>query len=447
MNEMFDPNAGAVNAPDLMQQGLNARRQRALADMLRKQVAGTQAPQGEMVSGRYVAPSIFQHLNNAFQQYSAGRAESGAQKGEDALAQATGRAQQNWQSSLPQATAATTKPYMAPGIDGDEAIGQTNVPAQPVTTERMLKAALAGRHIPGNEGNADLYLKTALGELTREDNQTFKTEERTANERFRQEESAKALAQAKELKYEQLEMQRQTLESQMLDKDLSRGSLDAFRAMHDKTLRYMAELDANRANRESGNRRDDMKARQTEQNVEHISRRAEPIVPMLQSGQQVQDMLDNYKDPKTGKYKDIPGIGLVVGSLPGAMLTTEGSTNRQKLQMFANAITRAQAGLSQTLSEQEKVELELMKNGKFRQGQFLAVWPSILGKVNATQKAITAGYNPEVVDIFNKTRSGGLEIIGPRTKPPRTSTTLPSMPLPGGAPRDKVYNPATGRVE
>ena len=60
---------------DTMMQ-LELKRKLALADALRQQ----EAPQGQMVSGRFVAPSWTQHLANAYGQYQAGQQEKDAMK-------------------------------------------------------------------------------------------------------------------------------------------------------------------------------------------------------------------------------------------------------------------------------------------------------------------------------------------------------------------------------
>jgi len=60
---------------DTMMQ-LELKRKLALVDALRQQ----EMPQGQMVSGRYVAPSWTQHLANAYGKYQAGQQEQGAMK-------------------------------------------------------------------------------------------------------------------------------------------------------------------------------------------------------------------------------------------------------------------------------------------------------------------------------------------------------------------------------
>lgn len=206
MNEMFDPNAGAVNAPNWQQQASALKRQRMIADYLRKQASEAQVPQGQMISGHYVAPSIFQHLNQAFQQYQAGRAEDSAGRGEDAFAKQADDAQRSWQSSLPRATAATTKPYMAPGMEGDENIPgtTTNVPAQLPSHGQVLEAAMRGAQIPNNAKSAELWATGMGKDLERADNQTFRRETREDTQSARRDEQVARDRAASALQAERL---------------------------------------------------------------------------------------------------------------------------------------------------------------------------------------------------------------------------------------------------
>ena len=106
-------------------------------------------------------------------------------------------------------------------------------------------------------------------------------------------------------------------------------------------------------------------------------------------------MLDeNGVDPKTGKTKPIEGLGYV-GKLPGFMLSEAGSVNRAKVKAFANSMLRAQAGLSQTLSETENANLELLANGNYTQKEFERVWPTVMAKINSSIDNLQAGAEPE----------------------------------------------------
>jgi len=146
----------------------NATKLRKMADALRAR--GQVTPQGQMVSGRFVAPSLLEQLVPLIntlggvykdQQATAAEAESG---------KAIRAARDTWSSSLPQAVAARN--VATP--DDSEDMPITHEPAKPVTTGAILKHTLAGLNIPGNEKAASIYNAGALADLTREDNQAEK---------------------------------------------------------------------------------------------------------------------------------------------------------------------------------------------------------------------------------------------------------------------------------
>ena len=177
---MFDPNQPL---PDFQAQELEIKRRRAMADALRKQSAGP-APTGQMVGNQFVAPHWAQYLPGLMNQYQAGQAETQASKAEKDYATQVAQAKQQWQSSLPQATA---------GIPGREELygpaemgGSPELAAVPdvapirPSTDSVLKATVAGLGIPGNKEVAQLWGQGMLAENTREDNQTFRKEESAA---------------------------------------------------------------------------------------------------------------------------------------------------------------------------------------------------------------------------------------------------------------------------
>jgi hypothetical protein len=422
------------------------KQQRALADLLRKQDYSKQ-PEGEMIGNRYVGPSITQRLAPIVGALGSAYQQTQADRGEQDFTRQTGDAARKWQSSLPQAIAATQDP---PQDIGGNMVQGPVMPGSMPSREAVLKATMQGLQIPGNEKAAELWNRGMGDEITREDTQTARKEDRQATIEAARQNKLDQLEAARQNKLDQLEFQRQQLEAQMTDKRLSREQLDAYQKMHDATLRAIAvgqnearkaATDAAATARETAQTA--ITERRTADKVEHLSRRAEPAVQMMSSAQQVQDMIDNYTDPKTGKVKPMPGIGLGIGALTNALLTEEGSDNRQKFRMFQNAMVRAQAGLSQTLSEQENANLELLVNGKATQAQMLNAWKNLQIKVNSTPKVVRAGYDNEVLRIFDE-RKGGLNEVKSRHKP----IVVPTAPTAPGAPKgEKTYNPATGMLE
>lgn len=398
MAQLFDPSAPM----DFASQQARIAQQQKLVEMLRKQ--GAQIPEGKMVGDHYVAPHWSQQLaafgNTALGTY----VDMKNQGAEKELMKQQAAAANQWRSSLPQATGGVSPPA--------ELGGGPPTPVQSVTREAILKHALAGMSNPLTAKEAPIIADSLTSGLTRDEDM-----------KFRDEQARTAALERADGRREQLQAKSEEIALRLQDRALDRSSREDLTRMQDATRREIAAMNnATRAQlaalHKSGG--SDIAARAAELATEKLSRRAEPIAPMTTAAQMVQDMLDSYKQPD-GKTKSIPGVGLLVGSLPPGMISTEGATNRQKIQMFANAMLRAQAGLSQTLSEQEKATLELMSNGKFRQEQFEATWPSLMEKVNATTKAITSGYTPDVVESF-KQRGGGLELVGSKAK---KSTTAP----------------------
>jgi hypothetical protein len=74
-------NLGGNLPPEILQQQQALNRQQQMAQLLMQQ--GQQMPSGQMVSGRYVAPSFFQYAAPLFQAYTGTKL---AEKGEKASA-------------------------------------------------------------------------------------------------------------------------------------------------------------------------------------------------------------------------------------------------------------------------------------------------------------------------------------------------------------------------
>jgi hypothetical protein len=344
---------------------------------------------------------------------------------------------QQWRGALPKAVAQQTVPFQAPGFDeadaaqasqGLETITQRT---QPLTRDAVLKYTMQGMANPKTRDEALLSGKVLEGEVARGEEQTFRDAQAREAAAERASNLKLTLAQRAEDLKTQLAQRAEDLKARLEDRTLDRNSRAELQKLHDQTLLQMntatnaARIEAAgmvRAGQTSAQAREDAKdAREARRSVESLSRRAEPIVPMLSAARQVQDIVDTANETGT----NVPGIGFVKGSLPISMMTPEGTQARQKIQMFANAMVRAQAGLSQTLSEQERADLELLASGRFREDQFRKVWPNLMQKVNSTVDAIQSGYEPDVLDTFNK-RGAQFKSIAPRTGKKVAGTVKPS---------------------
>lgn len=203
--QMFDPNAPL---PNFDVQAESASRQRKMAELLRKKADSSSAPQGNMVSGIYVAPSWTQYLAPLLDKYQAGEADRGASKAEDDLNVIMGADANKWRSEMPTPQVAVPRE--------EDIMGNTSVmpeDAKPVTREAVLKYTLAGMRNPKIREEAALVNKVLNDAITRGEDRTFKNEQ------------ARTSAQDKlELKREQLANESKLLEQRLADRNLDRES-------------------------------------------------------------------------------------------------------------------------------------------------------------------------------------------------------------------------------
>lgn len=248
--QAFNPNAGALNATgevDFAQKIAALKRQQMVAEQLRKQ-ANQPGPQGQMVSGHYVAPSILQHLAPLLQQYTAGQAENNAARGEADLARQTGQAQQAWQSSLPQAMAG--RPEMQGPVD--EATGSPELAAQPAQMPShgsVLQAAMRGLRIPGNEAATKMWADGMNKDLERADSQTFRRETREDTQAARRERLAEEQRQQSAMQAERL---REAAQIALQKSEDFRYSVDQRRESARENAQLMGQIKLLAANSKPG---------------------------------------------------------------------------------------------------------------------------------------------------------------------------------------------------
>lgn len=138
------PSFNTTFNPYSAQQG-KIDRQRKIAELLQRQ--SMQSPEGQMVSGHYVAPSITQHLARLLQGYSGNRADQDANAQQDQMATQIQTEAEDWQRSMPQAR--TVEGQMPPGQEGPGAPVQ-----QQPTPEEQMAWALRGLNNPLTQGAA-----------------------------------------------------------------------------------------------------------------------------------------------------------------------------------------------------------------------------------------------------------------------------------------------------
>ena len=339
-----------------------------------------------------------------------------------------------WRASLPQATAAVKGMPANYVMESPE--GQARhpyIPAVPVDASTRLKHTLEGMRNPMTAKEAVTWNTGMAEETKREDTQQAAREnlaatlqQRMFDAKLRSQDVNATLAQKAEYQKEYLRLQ------------------DEWRKLASDDKRYMADALGGRATTTAADKAQERKDIRIEKQVEHLAAAAKTLAPMLQSAQTVQNMLDDY-----GK-KPIPGIGYEA-KLPGIMLPAEGVNNKAKIKAFANAMLRAQAGLSQTLSETENANLELLANGNYSEKEFRQIWPTLMDKINASATTTTSGFEPEAVETVRK-RGGVIDPIKPRAaktapaKPAAAPTVAPTAAPGASNPDGSSVNPRDDQI-
>ena len=243
-----------------------------LAQMLRlKQPipgAASNSPEGQMISGRFVAPHWTQQMaavmNPLIQQSQANQADRNVLAQKSVLRQALAQAQQKWQAQAPQGIPGTPGVVGHPELPGPVnpeggspelgAVASTAPTApQLPTTDQILRHTLAGMQIPGNEGAAGVYNKGALADQAREDTQAERRSTLTM-----------ALEAARQNKLDALQQRRDQIDSQMQDRQLSREQAATLAHESNATRLQIAELSKGMASGMQNARLEDMKNREAD---------------------------------------------------------------------------------------------------------------------------------------------------------------------------------------
>ena len=437
---VFDPNQPL---PSFEAQALEIERKRRQAEFLRKR--SVDQPEMRMVGRVAVQPHWLERLVPLLNQLQAGHADRQATSAEQDMSNQQSQAADQWRAAMPQPQAAEAYQEGAPNVPGaQEGVAATPaIPARPVDRARILKYTLEGMANPRTAKEAGMVQQSLTADLQRAEDMDFKKEERTAAELFRARESEltrdqqaelkrESLAQAAELKHAQLQFQMTELTARMEDRALNRDQQAVLARQAAELQRQLAAnaLEMKRLGKEmaggTGSIAREMaadrlalaKKKDLQDNVDKYGKVTEHIVPMHQSMKAIQDILDSYDND----WKKVPGIGYTT-LLPSPARRAEANRIIRQVQTFANAVTRAQAGLSQTLSEQAKVDAELMNTGKFSAKEFMQNWPEIMAKYNATVKHVNSVAAPEALEELRK--RGGYTLEEVAAKPKGWKNALP----------------------
>jgi hypothetical protein len=410
MNEFDDPMA----YQQLQQQQADLARQIATAARLRKEATplgtGQGMPQGQMISGRYVAPAWSQMLagtvNPMLQHSAANQAEQAASQEQSRLSRAVAQAREQAIQSMPQVTSGipgtpdqVAPPQGPPTEAGRPPMPVGTIPGTPGTSAVLPNATARAKWlaqasgIPGFGETAAAMDKITGEEVKREDTQ--QQADKLATQKYYE------LHQNKMLELQKTAMEIDGRIQTHADDNETRAKLEQSR---DAMLQKLEEMRISAGKYEKSTQAEQTriakKELDDEKATERMSAKLTPVTDMLQAGHRVQAMIDSYGP----EAKSIPGMGrsnIISPWLQG----NEGAQNRAAINNLAGEIISAKAGLSQTLSESERQAAIILSDPKFTDAQFRANWPHIVAKINNHIKGITAG-NPEAAKRYEE--NGGL---------------------------------------
>lgn len=179
---MFDPNDPTAG---LLSQQQALERQGQLAASLRKQANQDRLGEGRIVGNAFVGPHWTEMLADVFDKYQAGAAERDYSKAQKEYGQQVEQAKGAWSANAPQITPGTAgRPELQGPVDpstgSPELAAVAPTPAQLPTRSAILEHTLKGMRIPGNEAAAMLWNKGMGEEITREDTQKARKDEKDA---------------------------------------------------------------------------------------------------------------------------------------------------------------------------------------------------------------------------------------------------------------------------
>ena len=414
----FDPLGDPAALSALQQQQEELLRRIAQAALLRKQAMSNEngpMPEGQMVSGHFVPPSILQHIaavvNPLMQKYDANQAENQAVQQQHVLQQAIAAAKQRAIQNFPQGTPGQEAVPEQQGNNPSAYVpGQPGIePKLPSALERLKWLGQASQ-IPGFAPTAASMDKIMGEEITREDKQ------REAQSVLKQ-----TLAAQRQNKIDQLMLEHQRLVERSQDQSLNRELRAQLAAEANAARLQVAEITKSTTDKLTAGQEATERGRIAEQR-RHMTTTVAPVASMARSAQDVQDALEKYYDPKTRTYKPIPGIGLVsvlgdklglaeaASNKLGLDVVPQGSTaNAAAVQRFINSSLRSNAGLSQTLTEQLNTMKEMLAGGKYTQEQFITNWQRVLHALNNDLRDRVAGFPDEAVKEY---REAGGQVEG-----------------------------------
>lgn len=143
-------------------------------------------------------------------------------------------------------------------------------------------------------------------------------------------------------------------------------------------------------------------------------------IPEIETALQgAEAIFSKYTDPKTGKAKDIPGIGPIKNALPDWAVSSEGKDARESLAAVANIVLAARSGAAVTDQELRRLARELSNSVGAGPDDMQRAYGKFRTRFEAVKANLAAGASDEVKRTYED--RGGVKITRGGAKPAATN--------------------------
>jgi hypothetical protein len=174
---------------------------------------------------------------------------------------------------------------------------------------------------------------------------------------------------------------------------------------------------------------DKAEARKAEQNDKAVTKFSDTLqkegIPEIEAALTgAEGIFARYRDPKTGKATDIPGIGAVKNALPDWAVSSEGKDARESLSAVANIVLSARSGAAVTDQELRRLARELSNSVGASAADMERAYSKFRARFEKVKANTAAGVSDDVKRTYEE--RGGIKI--PRGGAGAEPATLPNMP-------------------
>lgn len=138
-----------------------------------------------------------------------------------------------------------------------------------------------------------------------------------------------------------------------------------------------------------------------------------------------ESIFQRYTDPKTGKLKDVPGIGSLTNVMPDWAVSSEGKDVRESLGAVANIVLAARSGAAVTDQELRRLARELSNSLGSSAADMQRAYAKFRTRFEQVKANAAAGVSDQVLQTYRD--RGGVNISRGGAKPA-------PAPAPAGAP-------------